>query len=409
VGKYSLHRTRHPLFVSRRFAYHALRGNFVGWRWGVSCCVRGLRNAYFPLKILFCTVAAVTFLATAASAQKTNDVDVGALEQASFSITYKMTNILKYQDCVTPEQYAAFTAEVDKLDLQFFDAIRNAQSALQVAIERGDKKPTYTGVDPITYRDRHIADLKQRETNMLAALKTLSTHICIPPGTFGIITSGTSRYLGIHLGGGTFKLIGELKAEEKFDTTGVTTFTSTDRKDPLGAFFNVGYNFAPFSNNFVVGPFLSMSFINLPVNHTFAGGSYFGTTTHWFGTLGMKAGITTSSGLFIYGLAGGRVLNEDLNINFGGPVTSQNTTVGGFTAGLGIEYKPDNWQLFGMPLSVFAQYDHSWWANGHLNRPVSSPLFDYTFGRQDDRISVGINLYFSSPPPPRSPSKLITK
>jgi hypothetical protein len=51
--------------------------------------------------------------------------------------------------------------------------------------------------------------------------------------------------------------------------------------------------------------------------------------THWTLAAGAKVGIGTSSGIFVYGRGAISWLNEDLNINFGGPVTSSTTTVRG--------------------------------------------------------------------------------
>jgi hypothetical protein len=65
------------------------------------------------------------------------------------------------------------------------------------------------------------------------------------------------------------------------------------------------------------------------------------------------------------------------------------------SAGLGGEYQPSSWQLFGKPVSVFAQYQHTWWSTANFNTPTSSPGFNYAFKRDDDTIKLGFNVYLS--------------
>ena len=92
-------------------------------------------------------------------------------------------------------------------------------------------------------------------------------------------------------------------------------------------------------------------------------------------------------------LGGVSGLNYDRNINFGGPATSQNTTVPGFTLDLGGEFQPSFLQRTGRPVSLFIQYQHSWWRDSNLNNPAASPAFNYAFRREDNTIKVGVNIY----------------
>jgi hypothetical protein len=163
----------------------------------------------------------------------------------------------------------------------------------------------------------------------------------------------------------------------------------TDSGDPLGIGIVGGYNFKPWNNNVVVGPFASFDYLNQTINHNFEGGQFLGTTTHWFINAGVKAGVVTAPGFYLYGLAGAAFLNHDLNVNFATAAQS-NTTTPGFTAGLGGEYQPPSWRLAGHPVSVFAQYQHTWWSNANFNTPTSSPAFNYTFRREDDTIKLGV-------------------
>jgi hypothetical protein len=68
------------------------------------------------------------------------------------------------------------------------------------------------------------------------------------------------------------------------------------------------------------------------------------------------------------------------------------------------EYRPSGWAIAGVPLSVFAQYQHTWYADAIFNTPASSPAFNYTFRREDDTVKLGVNLYFN-PPPPAEPAQ----
>jgi hypothetical protein len=101
-------------------------------------------------------------------------------------------------------------------------------------------------------------------------------------------------------------------------------------------------------------------------------------------------------------------LNQSLNVNFA-TAASSNATTPGFTLGLGGEYQPSSWRLFGSPVSVFMQYQHTRWNAANFNAPPSSPAFNYAFKREDDTIRLGFNVYLSAPTPPPPTRGLITK
>ncbi len=217
-------------------------------------------------------------------------------------------------------------------------------------------------------------------------------------------TSTTSSTIGGgYIGGELAKNWGRVRSTETRDATGVITNQFTDSGDPLGVGIVGGYNFKPWNNNFVIGPFASFDYLNQTINHNFAGGQFLGTTTHWFINAGVKAGVVTAPGFYLYGLAGAAFLNHDLNVNFATAAQS-NTTTPGFTLGLGGEYQPSSWQLAGHPVSVFAQYQHTWWSNANFNTPTSSPAFNYAFRREDDTIKLGVNFYFGAAPAPVAPA-----
>jgi hypothetical protein len=192
---------------------------------------------------------------------------------------------------------------------------------------------------------------------------------------------------------------------ESLAANGTVTNQLRNRKSTLGAGVTGGYNFVPWNNNVRVGPFVSFALLDQTINRTFAGGSFIGSTTNWIAAMGVKAGIVNQGGVFVYGLAALSLLNQDLNINFGGPVTSENKTLPGLTVGVGGEYRPLFLQQWGRPVSLFAQYQHSWWEDAKLQQPAASPAFNYRYKRQDDVFKFGVNVYFGglTPPPPPAP------
>jgi hypothetical protein len=214
---------------------------------------------------------------------------------------------------------------------------------------------------------------------------------CPPP------SPASSTAGGGYLGGELAKNWGRVRSTESLATTDVITNRFTDSGDPLGVGIVGGYNFKPWNNNIVIGPFASFDYLNQTINHNFAGGQFLGTTTHWFINAGVKAGVVVAPGFYLYGLAGAAWLNHDLNVNFATAAQS-NVTTPGFTLGLGGEYQPPSWQLAGHPVSVFAQYQHTWWSNANFNTPTSSPAFNYAFRREDDTIKLGVNFYFGVGP-----------
>ena len=68
--------------------------------------------------------------------------------------------------------------------------------------------------------------------------------------------------------------------------------------------------------------------------------------------------------------------------------------------GVGGAWQPTFVQGFGLPVSLFVEYQHTWWQDAQFNTPTSSPFFNYNFQRGDDTIKVGFSIYFSSPAVP---------
>ncbi|HLH90642.1 MAG TPA: hypothetical protein VKX28_19485 [Xanthobacteraceae bacterium] len=118
------------------------------------------------------------------------------------------------------------------------------------------------------------------------------------------------------------------------------------------------------------------------------------------GTFGVKAGPQLGDGIWLYGIAGVSALNETLNINFVPVSSSQSAWVAGGTIGLGGAWQPAFLQGYGHPVSLFAEYQHTWWQDANFNTPAASPFFNYTFARQDDVLKFGFTVSLSPTPPP---------
>ena len=109
---------------------------------------------------------------------------------------------------------------------------------------------------------------------------------------------------------------------------------------------------------------------------------------------GAKLGVVLPASTMVYALGGLSVLNENLIVDFGGPVrTSENRTSVGGTAGIGVEIRPAVLRQFGRPVALFAQYQHAWWERANLDRPLTSPMFDYRFRREDNSVKFGFVVY----------------
>jgi hypothetical protein len=57
----------------------------------------------------------------------------------------------------------------------------------------------------------------------------------------------------------------------------------------------------------------------------------------------------------------------------------------------------------GRPVSLFAEYQHTWWQDANFNTPAASPAFNYNFLRQDDALKFGFTVALGGPPPAARP------
>ena len=326
----------------------------------------------------------------------------------------KIGNFLMKQKCLTSEGRNKLYGRIHAAFLILAEGdtnIRNAYRDKLISLERESKSRNpavqrfqkLLNFDDLTYKLPDCKPLTEAERDfqlkLIHRLRTGKRPERDPAEEREEIGGSGRTWTGPYFGLETLENFGRVRHKETSDATGVTTFQSTESGDPPGIGIVGGYNFRPWNNRIVMGPFASFDYLNQTINHNFAGGQFLGTTTHWFINAGVKAGFVTAPGIHLYGLAGAAFLNHDLNVNFA-TAASSNVTTPGFTLGLGGEYQPSSWQLAGHPVSLFAQYQHTWWSNANFNTPTSSPAFNYAFRREDDTIKLGVNFYFGAAPTP---------
>jgi opacity protein-like surface antigen len=136
---------------------------------------------------------------------------------------------------------------------------------------------------------------------------------------------------------------------------------------------------------------LSFDFFNQDTSHVFPTSpqTFIGATSKFMITGEVQLGINVVPGVQIYGIGGFSVLNQDLNINFGGPVTTQNNTTIGPTYGAGLAF-----QLPGSPVTSFVQWEQTPFATTTLPRPPASSNFNYDFTNTSNRVKAGILVNF---------------
>ena len=55
--------------------------------------------------------------------------------------------------------------------------------------------------------------------------------------------------------------------------------------------------------------------------------------------------------------------------------------------------------MLGKPVSMFLEYQHTWWQDAHFDTPAASPFFNYTFRREDDIVKLGLMVSLDAPAP----------
>jgi hypothetical protein len=175
----------------------------------------------------------------------------------------------------------------------------------------------------------------------------------------------------------------------EYNFAGTLTSQNSACHDPIGGGGSLGYPIMVWKNVQVM-PFASFDLPNTTVNYVFAGGAYLGTRANWSATFGAKAGPWVTPSVWLYGVGGVSILNETLTLSFAPGLSSRTTTVPGLTLGVGGAYKL---QGFGVPISLFAELDWTWWQNATFNAPApASQTFNYTFNRTDLMLKSGVSI-----------------
>jgi hypothetical protein len=189
---------------------------------------------------------------------------------------------------------------------------------------------------------------------------------------------------------GNFNTLGQT---ERFKMTNVITNDFSDSSSAMGGGFVAGYLFAPWNNNFLVGLFGSVDFLNQNTNRTFPGGFFLGQNTNVIGTVGPQLGVAVTPEVLFFGEVGPAFVKLDQKLNFSGPVTSVSQTVTGVNIGVGVAVQPANWQVGGIPIAITVGYNHIFLPATTFDNP-GSPLFLYSNQSDINQFKVGVRLVF---------------
>ena len=178
---------------------------------------------------------------------------------------------------------------------------------------------------------------------------------------------------------------------------GIRTNAFRDSGQGFGVGINWGYNWQPWGNNVVAGIVFDANLLNDEVRRKFAGGTFIRSTVNFTASAQVRAGVLATPNLLLYGQTGLSVANQQLKINFGGPVTNESQFTPGFSLGGGAEWQLPRPLFPGLgPTSLFIDYRHTWWNTAMLKMPAASPLFNYDWRRQSDALMLGMRVRFGT-------------
>ena len=198
-------------------------------------------------------------------------------------------------------------------------------------------------------------------------------------------------YIGAN-GSGNFNTLGQT---ERFKMTNAVTNDFSDSSSAIGGGFEAGYLFPLWNKSVLVGLFGSVDFPNQSTNRTFANGFFLGQNTNVIGIVGPQVAFAVTPEVLFYGQAGVAVADVDHKLNFSGPVTLVNKTVTGASLGLGVAFRPTNWQIAGIPVAITAQYNHIFLPRTTFDNP-GSPLFLYSNQSDIDQFKIGVRVEFNA-------------
>jgi hypothetical protein len=343
---------------------------------------------------LFGLAAMAVFTASAPAMIKPLLNEFDAQYQGS-KLADKINTAIKWH-CIPQKLYDEWAAQADRLIKSLRAAIDRDRSAVAQVSSEKFESPSARGRQQSNIERlwANVDEDRKIIAELTATIDAASQHICPPEDEHGsrqVNTTG-EYYVGLYLSETVLNLIAtERQATPPF----MQTNEFTDSKDPIGFGLIFGAKYRPFTSNVVVSPFVSFDYLGMSINHTFANGSFLGTRSNVAGTLGVKIGPQFDSGIWLYGIAGASALNEKLQVNFIPVASTTTTTVAGGTAGFGGAWQPRSLQGFGRKVSLFLEYQHTWWQDANFNQPAASPLFNYKFKREDDTVKFGFTVSLS--------------
>ena len=127
-----------------------------------------------------------------------------------------------------------------------------------------------------------------------------------------------------------------------------------------------------------------------------SGGRVFQTATGVMASARLRAGFAIAPDLLFYGFTGVAIADKHVRIDFGGPITNRHQTTPGAVLGVGGEYALGS--ASAVPIagstSLFAEYEHIWWASNSTSSPPAAPTLNFRWRRDGDLIKAGARLRF---------------
>jgi hypothetical protein len=145
----------------------------------------------------------------------------------------------------------------------------------------------------------------------------------------------------------------------------------------------------------VITPFLQTDYLNQKTNDVFPNGNVIGVTNNYDATVGVMFGPTIGTNQMVYGVVGATMLNVTERVNFAPLQSSTTKDVPGLVLGLGGQVIPEGWQVFGNPVSLYIEANHTFLQNIQFNTPMSSPAFNYTNRVSLNSVVGGVSVHFT--------------
>jgi hypothetical protein len=232
-----------------------------------------------------------------------------------------------------------------------------------------------------------------------------STYTSAPPYTPYLIVSNplpwNGFYIGIQGSGGST----DQRIIERLTGTDTISNTLSNNKGIGSVGINGGYDFGGFGMpGATIGPNVAFNWIGNSNNQVFSNGSFIGVHYNWNVDIALKGEYWNEQHtMAIYGLAGARILDYDLQSNFTGPVLSVNRTTAGFLFGVGGEATRPEWRWGNGQWTAYAQLTIAYIDSDTVRMPPFSTSFDYTQRFTQVEATGGFRYRLWAPPPPPPP------